>query len=426
MKTISLLFLIFLINNLTRSQTWVEQNSGVPGTSLLSVSASDERNVWVCGASGAVIKTTNGGINWVIVSSTPIPGTLSLYNIFGIDSSTALVTGSSNTDTYVYRTSNGGSNWTQVFTQSNGFIDAIGMGNAQAGFMYGDPVGGRWSLWGTIDGGVTWDSVHFNLPQAGSETGYNNAFFFDAISQAVWFGTNNTRVYRSTNLILWNSQITTGQVNSYALWFNSPFNGMTGGTAVLSTTNFGMSWSPTPSILPGTGNITGITGMDSSWWVVRQATQIYFTGNNGANWITQYTAPSGNYGHITKSRGGIPTLYAVRSNGGISKATGLVGLNTISNRIPKEFILMQNYPNPFNPSTKIRFEIPPIDRSHAFDVQIIIYDMLGREVALLVNEELNPGSYSVTFDGSNYASGVYYYTIYAGSFTDTKKMMLVK
>jgi hypothetical protein len=88
--------------------------------------------------------------------------------------------------------------------------------------------------------------------------------------------------------------------------------------------------------------------------------------------------------------------------------------------------LMQNYPNPFNPSTKIKFEIPSAGQRYAFDVQMIIYDMLGREVALLVNEELKPGSYSVTFDGSNYASGVYYYTIYAGSFTDTKKMMLVK
>jgi photosystem II stability/assembly factor-like uncharacterized protein len=425
MKTILLLSVSFLISTAAYSQTWVEQNSGVSGTVLYSVSAPDDQVVWSCGDSGTVIQTTNGGTNWVNVSADSIPSSLPLYNIFGIDMNTALVTGSSASATFVYRTSNGGANWYLVFTQNGGFMDAIWMGNSLVGFMYGDPVGGRWSLWGTYNGGVTWDSTQFDLPQAGTETGYNNAFYFDATSQIVWFGTNNSRIYRSTNLIFWNAETTTGEPNSFAVWFNTSNNGMTGGTGALLSTNSGSVWNPTGSPVPGSGSITGITGMSSYWWVVRQASYVYFTNNDGANWSTQYTAPAGDYYHITKSRSGNLVLYAVRSNGGISKATDLVGINPVSKNLPDRFSLKQNYPNPFNPSTKIKFEIPS-GQSHAFDVQIIIHDMLGKEVALLVNEELKPGSYSVTFDGSNYASGVYYYTIYAGSFTDTKKMLLIK
>ena len=98
-----------------------------------------------------------------------------------------------------------------------------------------------------------------------------------------------------------------------------------------------------------------------------------------------------------------------------------IGITPISSEIPKSFSLMQNYPNPFNPSTKIIFEVP---RS-SFTV-IRIFDILGREVSTLVNEQLQPGTYEVNFDGSNYTSGIYFYVMNTGSFADTRKMILVK
>jgi len=99
----------------------------------------------------------------------------------------------------------------------------------------------------------------------------------------------------------------------------------------------------------------------------------------------------------------------------------IIGIQTISNEIPKEFKLIQNYPNPFNPITKIRFDLPK-----NVNVKLTIYDMLGREVETIVNEHLNAGSYEVTFDGTKYTSGVYYYRLNAGDFVETKKMILVK
>lgn len=106
-----------------------------------------------------------------------------------------------------------------------------------------------------------------------------------------------------------------------------------------------------------------------------------------------------------------------------------IGIKPISNEVPKDFILKQNYPNPFNPITYIEFSIPK--KSY---VLIEIFDILGIKVATLVNEVLNPGTYNVDWDGSNFASGVYFYKIIAyevsGSSTDcyvnAKKLVLLK
>ena len=94
---------------------------------------------------------------------------------------------------------------------------------------------------------------------------------------------------------------------------------------------------------------------------------------------------------------------------------------TVSGNLPSEFKLNMNYPNPFNPVTKISFDVP----SKEF-VTLKIYDFLGREVATLVNGYLQPGIYEVDWNGSSFASGVYFYNLISGSFSDTKKMILLR
>ncbi|HEX3074846.1 MAG TPA: T9SS type A sorting domain-containing protein, partial [Ignavibacteriales bacterium] len=89
--------------------------------------------------------------------------------------------------------------------------------------------------------------------------------------------------------------------------------------------------------------------------------------------------------------------------------------------VPAQYSLSQNFPNPFNPATKIRFMIP---RDNFVSVKL--YDMLGREVAVLLNREMEAGSHELLFDGASLASGVYIYKINAGSFTEAKKMNLLK
>ena len=103
------------------------------------------------------------------------------------------------------------------------------------------------------------------------------------------------------------------------------------------------------------------------------------------------------------------------------KCLNTVGINGNNNNIPGDYSLYQNYPNPFNPQTEIKFGLP----IESF-VKLVIYDVLGREVGVLVNEELKPGTYEVGWDGSKFASGVYYYKLLTNDFVDTKKMLLVK
>jgi len=112
-------------------------------------------------------------------------------------------------------------------------------------------------------------------------------------------------------------------------------------------------------------------------------------------------------------------------NDNIQKVFGSTNGNNvkdISNIIPTQYRLAQNYPNPFNPITKINFDLPEAGR-----VKLIIYDMLGREITRLVNDELKTaGKYTMEFNGVNLASGVYFYRLEANKFVQTKRMVLIK
>ncbi|MEZ4820950.1 MAG: T9SS type A sorting domain-containing protein [Ignavibacteria bacterium] len=96
------------------------------------------------------------------------------------------------------------------------------------------------------------------------------------------------------------------------------------------------------------------------------------------------------------------------------------GINQITSLIPEKYNLYQNYPNPFNPVTNIKFDIIKSN-----NVKVIVYDLLGKEVTVLLNEVLQPGSYKVDFDGSRLSSGIYYKVV-TNEFTDIKKMTLIK
>ena len=121
------------------------------------------------------------------------------------------------------------------------------------------------------------------------------------------------------------------------------------------------------------------------------------------------------------------TNVAADRNITISETGNIVGLNTISPTVPEKFRLYQNYPNPFNPSTTILFDVPSVgngrDRS---PVRLIVYDITGKEVETLINEDLTAGTYEVKFDGSKLASGIYFYVLQAEGYFDTQKMILLK
>ncbi|MEO8513491.1 MAG: FG-GAP-like repeat-containing protein [Ignavibacteria bacterium] len=105
----------------------------------------------------------------------------------------------------------------------------------------------------------------------------------------------------------------------------------------------------------------------------------------------------------------------------IVEGQGIIGIQPIGNEVPEGFNLYQNFPNPFNPATKIKFDLPA-----ANNASLVIYDAGGREVAVIVNQRLSAGKYEVRWNAGNYSSGIYFYKLTAGSYTETMKMVLVK
>ena len=125
---------------------------------------------------------------------------------------------------------------------------------------------------------------------------------------------------------------------------------------------------------------------------------------------------------------GQPTSVTFDPNNWILKdIIGITSTDDLST-MPISFALSQNFPNPFNPVTTIKFSIPNVETRHGASLQVSlkIYDLLGREVETLVNEKKTPGNYEVKFDGTNFSSGTYFYTLKGGDFSETKKMMLLK
>ena len=147
-----------------------------------------------------------------------------------------------------------------------------------------------------------------------------------------------------------------------------------------------------------------------------------------SNWTwTPSVTVSGLVVHVVweDSRDGNLEIYYKRdTNGNIP-----TGYQNISSEVPAKYSLSQNYPNPFNPIAKIRFTIPSLSFPHVSSgnpVLLKVYDILGKEVQTLVNESLKPGTYEAVFDGSKLNSGVYFYKLITNTFSETKKMLLIK
>ena len=400
--------------------SWSTNVSGV--TALLqAVSAPTSSICWVAGATAIVRRTTDGGTTWT--NANPNPGVITgdVYNIWALDANTALLT-TSPAATYIYRTTNGGTNWTQVFTQAGGFIDAIVMTSATNGYAYGDPVSARWSLWKTTNGGINWDSTGMYLPQVAAEAGWNNAMC--VVGSNIWFGTNLTKVYHSTNggaTGSWTAGVTTGNLNTYGVWFTSATNGICVGTIVQKTTDGGTTWIAGGPVA-GTGNMTSIGGNGNNYWLTR-GNNIYGSSDFGATWTTGgYTGTTALWGTSITTGASCLAGWSVGATGTVVRLNGVpVSVNDPGVNIPAAFKLEQNYPNPFNPTTNITFAIPT-----AGNVELRVYDVLGREVMTLMNSYTNAGTHMVPFDASSLSSGVYVYKIISGSFVDSKKMVLIK
>jgi photosystem II stability/assembly factor-like uncharacterized protein len=382
-----------------------------------------------------VLRTTNGGTTWTSVGRSPISAAANIVCITALDENTAFVTNTPDS-TNIYRTTNGGTSWQRVYVDGStgAFIDAVHMYDASNGIALGDPVGGKWVILKTSNGGASWAHIPTEPTQNGAEAGWINSFNVVGTSN-IWFGTNASRIYHSTNGgATWSSTSTTA-INSYALWFNDAQYGVAGfsdGTAA-RTSDGGATW--TNVTIPGTGAIYGVAGAGQLDFWMPKGNIIYRSSNRGATWSSEYTSTIGatlqhlnllttgssTYGWVGSTTGGVARLFAT-----------ITGVGESREEMPRAFALMQNYPNPFNPTTTIRYGLV-----QASDVILTIYNLLGQEVTRLVDDVQGAGYHQAVWDGRNKSgvqvgSGTYFYRIEAkpnggrGVYVATKKLLLLK
>lgn len=328
---------------------------------------------YVSGRYLRVFKTTNGGLNWTS-SVPPYYSITQIYNaLYFINENTGYAAGRYG---YFCKTTNGGNNWSLVNVLSANLF-CLKFFNEMTGYV-GDGAG---IISKTTDGGLTFtqqdlgffqiNNLYFESENTGYCVGLN--IYYGAVLKTTNSGVNWFLVYENNNKSL------------YDLDFVNNSTGFVCGEGVfLKTTNSGNNW-------------------------FAYETQFRGFGIDFINSDVGYV--SGDVGKIFKT------------------LTGGVGVNQFGTNIPSKYSLIQNYPNPFNPTTKIRFDVAngfPIGTFGNDKVVLKVYDVMGREVQTLLNESLKPGTYEVSFDGSTLTSGVYFYKLITGDFTETKKMLLLK
>jgi len=420
------------------------------GQSIKDMAFADSLNGYICtwhpyNNDGSILITTNGGYNWVICYSSLDSGIFNGVQVINKD--TCLVC----RDYGILKTTNKGLNWSiKAGPYSDvGFysfyainIDTIWAG---AGTGFNQP-----QLYLTTNGGLNW-TLKFQL---GSGSEFDRVYFYN---KRIGFCCTASNTYKTTN----------GGDNWYQI-ISQPFgklkftDSLIGWTCfnytLNKTTDGGYSWTPLP--LPSNYQIINprmmdfsIVNKDTIWGCGSAITYfpppsyrwrgiIWKTTNGGQNWGYQLPDTGlirfGSYDNIFFLNKIVGWVYRGDSNsytrmGGIHTTTGgldstiYVGIKENTLNFTKGFILYQNYPNPFNPVTNIKYKITSIVNRESSIVRLIVYDIQGKETAVLVNEKQKAGEYEVKFNGSGLSSGVYFYSLFLnGQRIDTKKLILLK
>ena len=334
-------------------------------------------------------RTTNHGVNWSVVTNFPAPWPMGICGIFILNENSAIACGRFSLPARIVKTTDKGATWTASLVDTslaNALVDCYfwdeNNGIAVGGHSStGSFIGSFSVVLKTTDGGSTWVRV-FRSPRQ---------------FEQCW-----KISYRPGGSVF-------VSVERYG----------SGISNILKSTDLGSQWSEIPFRTyreQGIGFINENTG-----WIGGQDLNNYETTNGGGEWHL-----AGWGFRVNRIRFLNDTLAYAAGQRVYKFSRETVGINFISGVIPVSYSLKQNYPNPFNPVTKIKFDIPSDVKGQQSNVKMTVFDVMGREVMTIVNEKLSPGSYEADFDGSNFPSGIYFYKLEAGSFVETKRMVMLK
>lgn len=442
-----LVSLLFVINFAYAQNQWTYVGAlPSPQPDISSIAVVDQNVIWVaCGGSTGgtgVYLTTDAGATWTL-KNTGVPA-VTLYGIAALDANKCWVgTGTGS----IYYTSNGGTSWTLQIAVANSFINGIHFFDANTGVYIGDPTGAGQPYQNryTTNGGTTWTLAPNSPVSAGNEWGVINAWDWTDQSH-FWLGSANVlanatsaKIFRTATGFsgTWLTTIITGvgQTNGLyyqAIAFTDNNNGMAGsnGSFIKKTTDGGATWSAV-SHPPGTTApfYMGMHGFKDASNLIRVCVneqtygyKVFKTTNYGTTWTEEPLPLQGTGNGFTHMQFINQNLgYAGGRLGTFFKYGPPTNILGNGNNTPTDFVLTQNYPNPFNPSTTIEYSVP----RNAF-VSVKVYDVMGKEIAVLVNGQKTAGNYIVQFNGSNINSGIYFYTLETDGFKTTKKMLLIK
>jgi len=313
----------------------------------------------------------------------------------------------------VYLSTDNGTDWTTINDGLNTYYNYDAFA-----------ISGFYIFTGATQSGSTPDEggvfVSANNGASWKTTGLTNKYVYTlcATGTNIFAGTSNG-VYLSTNSgVDWNIVLPFIGISVISVNGTNLFAGANDASGVYLSTNNGTSW-----INTGLTKISRINAFAVYGASLFAGTPdgIYLTTNNGTTWDSVNTGLNGR--GISALAVGDTNLLAGTGDGVWYRPLSemVTGITVIHPQSPTQFLLKQNYPNPFNPSTVISYQIASLDK-----VCLKVYDLLGREISTLVNEVKSAGSYTVTFNALNLPSGVYFYRLQTGTFTETKKLVLLR
>ena len=328
------------------------------------------------------IKSTDGGDTWFTLNGSYFNADWVLYNLDFVDDNIGWVTGARNDTFMVAKTTNGGSTWETKYLQSpQSNFNGRGLNflNHNLGWISIS----RDSIIKTTNGGDTWSTIPLG---------------FAALTNQIFF-------------------------------YNDSYGWIIGnGGKILSSQDGGNTWIEQLQLQDSQLFSTFFVNETKGWAVGHNYNSskgiIMFTSDGGVNWSLQFENSYAQYNN---------TLYSVffinDAIGWVGGYQGILfkttngGVTTVESSIITEssYNLYQNYPNPFNPTTKIKYSIP-----NKSTVSIKVYDLIGNEIATLVHDEKNKGTYEVEFNASELASGIYFCKMQSGSFIKISKIILIK
>jgi len=391
-------------------------------------------NILLAATFSCVSKSTDYGVTWTTSNFDTLIGCSDIS--FNTENSNI---GLLATGVALSKTTDGGTNWFYTNQLDYTFFVNINPYFPDIIFVWGaeDPLLGPFHFYRSLDSGVTW------LDSLGDLRVFEPQFHPD--NSNVAYAHKSTKILKTTDTgetwsVIWGSGNNL-MIEAIRIYPNNPDVLYFGGDGIFyKTTDGGLQWNGIDSalkVIEPDYHISCLLVDEDIYGRLyiglrnlgNTKTGLYLTEDDGKSWKQIYNEAIFDIEADSESP---RNIYCVADDNYKNIAIRLLdtfhvtGINEVKDIQPDGYYLYQNYPNPFNSSTKIKFEIPGQARNDIAFVILKVYDILGREVATLVKEEKPTGEYEVEFNASKIPGGVYFYQLKAGSFIQTKKMILLK